>query len=198
MRHIKLFESFDVYNEEIINFNKPVMGDISGNTTFELFNGDLLRVRSFLTSYMGSQDLKFIGSGATGLAFEWINKNLIIKLTMDPSESKIVEEIVDMSLKGIVKYYWIKKVKVPKDLSLKDFHYDEDKYPYISIICMEKLKPLDIIEKTILELWSLSDDEIEQYLSSKNDIEKEDIVGRVYHSGKKGYLKKNLNLATKY
>jgi hypothetical protein len=115
-----------------------------------------------------------LGIGMTGIAFDWTkqyplpdnfsdntvgninnNQNTVIKITIDKNESELVKNLIKIGgLKGLVNYRWIKSIDKPNNLSHKKLYLDEgdDIYPYVSLICMDKLKPLSPTDSIIASI----------------------------------------------
>lgn len=143
MKKIKLFNQF--ISEEIVTGLSSTYNNITtnliknidkkdANVFKDTFNNDILKLKEFIQFHMKNQNLKFIGSGSIGLAFEWLeskplddtfytdiigektfdNLNKVIKFTTVSNEIEGAKKLIEKnSTKNLAKYFWIKKINLP-------------------------------------------------------------------------------------
>ena len=108
------------------------------NMLSHMFDGDPLRVRQFLTDLMPGQDLRLLGSGYYGVAFDWRRgpalpasffdgaagrdhqgpPDKVVKVTAQAREA---EAAADMARRfggepvpGVARFFWVKEVPLPR------------------------------------------------------------------------------------
>lgn len=107
----------------------------TSNVFKDLFTNDPLKLKEYLQTLMPNQNLKFIGSGAIGLAFIWQKSNqplpdefwsniigdkmegqdLIIKFTADENEAEGAKKLISLKgTEGFAKYFWMKEFELPE------------------------------------------------------------------------------------
>jgi len=107
------------------------------NNTIQLFNRDRLKFRDFIQSILPDVNLKFLGSGAIGVAFVPIgnytlpadftqnnffgdispkNTPVVFKFTANSTEAEKIKKLIEKpNNPGLVNYYWIKEVDLPSE-----------------------------------------------------------------------------------
>jgi len=127
--------TFDKFiNEELIyNFGK--LDPKTENTFKQTFLGDIMKLREFIQSNFPNQNLKYMGAGCVGLAFDWkgggklpndffvkgfygnkttSSENKVIKFTQNKGEISGSKRMIDLTSKGEIPhfatYYWVKEI----------------------------------------------------------------------------------------
>lgn len=123
--------------------------DKTNNIFKNFFNSSKLELKEFLQSKMPNQNLKFLGSGSVGLAFEWSKspqlpdsffssqdglkfighktnyEGKVIKFTADQKEVNATIDIMEKTnggkntLDSFVNFFWIKEVELDKKYQKK-------------------------------------------------------------------------------
>ena len=109
------------------------------NRIVNTFTGDVLKLKETIQNLFPNQNLKYIGAGAMGLAFEpkgdlilppdFTNSgffgslppkgtNVVIKVTTNPQEIKKIKNFISNykgESPGVVNYYWMKEIDLPSE-----------------------------------------------------------------------------------
>jgi len=124
----------------------PEIGLDSQNRVWRAFGGDVTSLKGFLQDLLPNQNLRFLGVGWFGLAFEPRNGGLklpdsfteqgfvgqpspenqrvVIKVTTNPKEAKTIRSLIEEKggkSPNLCRYYWIKEVELPSDQQFSKF-----------------------------------------------------------------------------
>jgi hypothetical protein len=144
---MKIKSYSDFISEELVlglKSSKKKTDDKTNNVFKTFFNSSSLELKEFLQSKMPNQNLKFLGAGSVGLAFEWYKspqlpksffsseyelkfigqetdyQGKVIKFTADVNEFDATLEIMKKTNNGknpldsFVNFFWIKEVQLDK------------------------------------------------------------------------------------
>jgi len=151
MKYLKLYEQFMLL-EAIENLDKI---KFAGNEFAKEIAG---KTKEYLETIFPNQNLKYLGAGGVGLAFEWLdsnelpdsfyevdffgekcdNKSKCIKVTMSNTEAEQIKKRLGKKDKGLCHYYWIKE--------------SEWQNKKIYLICMDLLQMPTIQQKMVIHL----------------------------------------------
>jgi len=144
IQRIKLiFEYIDIplkKNDENGQNNEPAYDPINQeNRIVNTFTGDILKLKEVVQKLFPNQNLKYVGAGAMGIAFEPKgdlilpsdftssgfegnippkDTKVIIKITTNQQEIKKIRNLINNykgQTPGAVNYYWMKEVDLPSD-----------------------------------------------------------------------------------
>lgn len=181
-RHILTPRQF--MGEELVHAGGAPLVDAfpktSTNQLADMFSGNPLALRQFLTDQMPNQDLMFLGSGFYGAAFEWRRRPglpasffdgvvgrddagptpKVVKATAQEREVREAQDIVRrfgaQTVPGLARFFWVKEVPVPGYVTRRrpkvGMNPDKGIPRSLWIICLEKVRPLDNRERAALEL----------------------------------------------
>jgi len=137
---MKILRYIDFTNEELVyGFKKKLFDEKTAVCFKDIFNNDPLSLKSFIQSVLPNQNLKYLGAGCQGLAFQWVNpkplsqdflkkdyfgytpdsnKELVLKFTANLGEKEGSKKLIELTnskdIKEFLKYYWIKEVDLPE------------------------------------------------------------------------------------
>lgn len=113
----------------------------------QLDNSEVLKIiKDVVDFYYDEKDIKFIGRGAYGSVYETSDKSKVLKLTTDAKEVKRAEKFRKINTKCVVDYYDIRQIKIFRD--------GEEMNMKLWAMILEKVEPLNKIEKSIWKVFS--------------------------------------------
>jgi hypothetical protein len=132
--------TFDKFITEELIYNFGKLDPKTENVFNQTFLGDITKLREFIQKNFPNQNLKYMGAGCVGLAFDWVgggelpsnffqggfygtrtfdNENKVIKLTCNRLEISGSKRMCDLTKEGEIphfaSYYWVKEIQLPSE-----------------------------------------------------------------------------------
>lgn len=143
MKYIRKFNESVVKGiprKKVTGKNAPI------NILKEFFN--IRQLMETLADEMGyeSKELKYLGGGVYGLAFEVVGDNKVFKLTFDESEAYIANKIRKKNTKNIINYYDVRHIKFNKEITIE---YTKHHLDDVFVLIMDKVKTFNEDDKNL-------------------------------------------------